>query len=186
MTMPATDPGALSMPDGGGLAVGLQLVLGRVASSTERMVQRLDEAAARRQQLPVAVPVTGSGFVPNPAAPILINLGGPQQGRQWTIRRWAVADGAAVTNAIAGTPVADLYVGKPYGPTATTGAVQQWAGHLTALPNVGLFSNEQVPVYASDQVFIVVSGATTVGQQLIASIFILDEPVASFTSTIEV
>ena len=172
-----------AVPDGGGLVAGLQLVLGRVASAQERVAAALDEAAARRAVLPVAIPLAQVGVVPNPAGSFVVDLGGPQPGRQWTLRRWAIADGGDLTSAIAGTPTADLFVGKPSG---NRGFLTQWAGRLTGLPAVALYSNEQVPVYATDHLFCIINGATTVGQQIAVGVFILDEPVASFTSTIEV
>lgn len=175
-----------AVPDGGGVGLGLQVVLGKVASASERVAAALDQAAQRKQILPVPYAITQVATIPNPAATFTIMMGGPTQGRQWTIRKWSVGDGNDVTTVIAGTDRADLYVGKPYGTNGTTGAINQWIDTMGNPPGLQHISNGEIIVYPQDKVFIVCTGMTTAGQQIAGCLWILDEVQASFTAVQEI
>jgi hypothetical protein len=174
------------VPDGGGISLGLQVTLGKVADATERMCRMLDQAAAVKAILPVPIPVVGQGVVPNPAATFTIDLGGPTQGRQWTVRRWSVADGADITNTIAGTDRADLYLGRPYGTGGGSGGIQQWLDTINNPPGLQHISNGEIIIFPPDRLFVICTGMTTVGQQIAACAFIYDEPQASSTPVFDV
>ena len=175
-------------PDTGGISIGFQATIGTLATAMQRWCDLQDKAAAVKSQLPVAIPIVSVVTVPTPAAAVVVDLGGPQQGRQWTVRRWAVADGGDTAAAIAGTTRADLFVGKPYavGAGSTRGAIQQWADTMNPLPNLRIPSNEAISVQPQDHLFVIITGATTSGQQLAVAVAILDEPQASYTAVQEV
>jgi hypothetical protein len=129
------------------------------------------------------------GSVPTPAATFIIDVGAqPQQGRQWTVRRWAVADAGDVAAAITGATRADLFVGKPFsvGVGSTRGAIHQWADATTTLPAVRIPSAGSILVQPQEHVFVTITGATTAGQQLALALTILDEPQASYSAVQEV
>jgi len=175
-------------PDGGGITLALQATLGKVATTQQRLAQALDDAAAQRALQPVAVPQVGNPGIVVAATPTIIDIGGPVSGRQWVVRRWAVADGADITNPITGATSANLYIGRPPQPSQAGihGKIHEWVDGTATLPTTRTLSSEQGVVYHSDHVFVIVLGASTVGQQILASVMILDMPVTGMTSTIDV
>lgn len=108
-----------------------------------------------------------------PAAGVLVlDLGGPQYGRQWEVTRLAVSDAGNVRTALTGT--ADWYIGKATGPTGIAGNVPLaptgWFWVFPNLPN--LVESEQV-IIPPDRLYCVIAGATS-GQVVMAKAAIRD------------
>lgn len=182
-----------SMPDpsdDSGITVQLGLTLSRVADSSERLCRRLDDMAATAALLPNWVPITSTQTVPSPAGPFVIDMGGPQPGRFWMIRNLTVSDSGSVRNAISGTTFADWYVGKPpvAGPLSTSNLVapNQWVASQSNLPQQTFVSSEQIRVWPQNHLFVVITGATTVGQQIMATSAILDVAQATYSATFNI
>lgn len=173
------------MPDGGGLAIQFGLTLGRVVDAQTRMCQQLDQLAAKQTALPNMIYLQNGAVVPAGGAAFAIDLGGPQQGRFWTVRGLGISAGDNVRTAIPGTTFCDWYVGK-YSSIVSQVPPQEWVWTQSALPKIDPFSNEQVPVLPQQHLFCVVTGASTVGQQLLAQATILDVSQASYAATFNV
>jgi hypothetical protein len=180
---PAQTPG---MPDGGGIMAGITLAIGKINSTHDRLCDALDKASARAALLPNQIPLSIAGAVPSPAGPFVIDLGGPQPGRVWMVRQLAVSDGNSVRAAVAGTVTTDWYVGKPPGGVLGASNVigpNQWVAATGAPPTIQPFSSEQIKVGPQNHLFVVITGATTVGQSLLATAIILDAPAGAFDPT---
>ena len=180
---PSAPPVVPDVPDGGGIAAGLQITLGRLASATEQLCAQQDRAARAKQLLPVPIALSGVAPVPSPAGPVVIDIGGPMAGRQWTVRRWSICAGDDVTTAITGATRADLYIGRPVG---SRGLPSQWADTNATVPGIKIPSSEAIIVLPSDHLFVIVTGASTVGQQVVFTAYILEAPQASYVAVQEV
>lgn len=138
--------------------------------------QAADEVEARRLQAlqalylasPQAVPVQNSGTVPASGV-LVIDLGAPQIGRRWIVRRLAMASAQGATGTLAGR--ADWYVGTP----AATPNPAAWQWTMAALPSVQLVTSEAIPITPGDHLFAVITTGTAT-QVAVASATILDYP----------
>lgn len=126
----------------------------------------LRDRQERYLQTPNAVPVQAGGVVPA-AGTLVLDLGGPQIGRRWLVRRLAVSNGLAVRTALTG--VADWYVGQAGGPPNPAG----WQWTMATLPSLSTFSSESIPVTPSDHLFCVITTGAA-GQVAVASATVLD------------
>lgn len=136
-----------------------------LAAMEERRLQALQ---ALYLASPQAVPVQNSGSVPA-SGTLVIDLGAPQIGRRWVVRRLAVASAAGATGTLAGR--ADWYVGS----AASVANPAAWQATMPALPAVQLVSSEAIPITPGDHLFCVISTGTA-NQVPVASATILDYP----------
>jgi hypothetical protein len=176
--MPVSDAGNRGQtpqaqdPAAPGVMAELSLTLGGLREEMHRARCDREAAIARHvANLPIAWSAWGSGVVVAATA-LVINLGGPSIGRRWVVRQLAVTDAGNVRTAIAGTVIADWYVGEPT-PFGGVPAPQQWRATMTP-PVIVDKSNEQIVITPTDQLFVVVTGATTAGQQLLATAQVQD------------
>lgn len=114
---------------------------------------------------PNGVPLQAAGIVPA-SGTLVLDLGAPQLGRRWLVRRLAVAGVPTVGTTLTGR--ADWYVGQPSSPVPGS---WQWA--MATLPSVQPFSSESIPVIPSDHLFVVITSGTS-GQGAVASATVLD------------
>lgn len=161
-------PGA---PDDGPLLAALKGWFAEQATAYRTALE--DHRLAVRQALytatPNAVPLQAGGTVPA-GGTLVLDLGAPQIGRRWIVRKLAVSNGVSVASTLTGR--ADWYVGQPPGVGQVPNpASWQWA--MAALPAVQPFSSESIPVLPSDHLYAVITTGTS-GQIAVASATILD------------
>lgn len=165
MTMPGLD-----------LSADISATLGRMDAKLDR-----DEARAIRRReiararVPQFVRIQGSGICPTPTAPFGINLGGPDPGFYWVVRR-IVVGGLAWSTTAAGT--AEVYVtglagaqgvaSSGTGSVAGVRALADLVDQASALPNKALYGNGQIQVLANESLVVVVATGTQ-AQQYVAS-----------------
>jgi hypothetical protein len=129
----------------------------------------LRDRQQRYLETPNAVPLQAGGVVPASGV-LVLDLGAPQLGRRWLVRRLAVANGLAVRTVLAG--IADWYVGQPpAGNGISNPAGWQWT--FPTLPNVSTFSSESIVAIPSDHLYAVITTGTA-GQLAVASATVLD------------
>lgn len=162
----------------------------RIDCLIEGITADRDERKAHRKRAvqPVANWVFGSAVGQQqpsmPAAGVLVlDLGGPQFGREWEVTRLAVSDAGNVRTALAGT--ADWYIGKATGQSGVAGVVPLaptgWFWVFPNLPN--LVESEQI-VTPSDRLYCVIAGAAA-GQNILAKAAIRDyNPVDQITAQV--
>lgn len=151
----------------------------RIDCLVDELTKDRDERRSRRKRAvqPVAnwvygAPV-GQAQPSMPAAGALVlDLGGPQMGREWEVTRLAVSDAGNVRTALAGT--ADWYIGKAISPSGIAGNVPvpptAWMWVFPNLPN--LVETEQV-ITPSDRLYCVITGAAA-SQNVLAKAAIRD------------
>ncbi len=125
----------------------------------------LRDRQARYAATPNAVPLQAAGVVPA-SGTLVLDLGAPQLGRRWLVRRLAVAGVPTVGTALAGR--ADWYVGQPSSPSP-----QGWEWGMATLHSVQPFTSESIPVIPADHLFVVITTGTS-GQGAIASATVVD------------
>jgi|HubBroStandDraft_4_1064222.scaffolds.fasta_scaffold05757_2 hypothetical protein len=162
----ARPPGALL-----DLLAKLHLTLGGVQAAIEEN----DKARRRLQNNPVLAPVSGTSVgVTNNVVPasgiLLLDLGGPQTGREWRVRFVNFSDAGNWATTM-GSAVAQFYVGKNTTPTAV--APQQCRWPFAVCPNAATFGSDELPVRPSDRLYCLFTGANA-GQVLQASAMIQD------------
>lgn len=154
----------------------LSVQLGRVASRLE------DDAAERRQErekararVPAVVRIQNSGIIPTPTAPFGINIGGPDAGFEWVVRR-IVVGGLTWTTTAAGT--AEVYVtglgaqwgtsGGGSGTVAGVRALADLVDQAASLPNKGYYGRDELVVKENESLVVVIQGGTA-AQQYVAT-----------------
>lgn len=166
----------------------LSALMLRIDALVTEITADRDERRARRKRAmqPVATTVTGSAVgqlqpvVPASGA-LVLDLGGPQLGREWRIVGLAVSDAGNTATACAG--VADFYVGKaipgavPLQPTA-------WRWRFPNLPNLTTFSADARTVKPADHLYCVISSGTPT-QGILAQAEVQDyDPVDMITAEV--
>jgi hypothetical protein len=156
--------------EGGGLS--LEVTLSGLRA--ELHAQRADRAARTARQAaakPVYWTATDSHFVVAGSVMVL-DLGTPTTGRRWVVRQIGASDAGSVLTAVTGAK-ADWYVGRA-GQIGQPISPAQWVAHMEVLPQLQQLSNEQITVIPNDHLFVVVNGASTVGQNVLAFARVLD------------
>lgn len=154
MTTPAPDNGADLKLD-----ADIEIGIGRALSDLDDSVKALTSAV--RVPEVIETVVYGSGL----GTDAFIDLGGPAQGRQWTIRRLGLCDPTGPGAAVAG--LAFWYAA----PVGTPGATE-WLWSMLSLPKMDTFSGEQESVKAPHHLLVQISGGSAV--PLLAQAAILD------------
>ena len=165
---------------------GLSLELTLSGLTQELQAQRLDRTqrlARRVAAEPVFWTTTDSDVVTVGSAMIL-DLGSPTTGRRWVLRQIAATDGASVLTAVTGA-MANWYVGRPAGVGQPVSPVQ-WVAHMEVLPSLQNVSNEQITVIPNDHLFVVVTGATTALQNVVAWARVLDYDMINYRSVVTI
>lgn len=132
-------------------------------ATLEQMILR--DRQQRYAATPNVVPLQAAGVVPA-SGTLVLDLGAPQLGRRWLVRRLAVAGVPTVGTALAGR--ADWYVGQPGSPSP-----QAWQWGMATLPAVQPFSSESIALIPSDHLFVIITTGTS-GQGAVASASVVD------------
>lgn len=160
--------------------------------------KRIDDAArrdeARLRNEPTNIPIYGVPFLggsnDNPVipatGPLLLNMGGPETGNRWVVKRLWVSDAGVPTATVAGA--AYFFVGQavpPSGNLATWVPVPASSGRwiFPNLPNATTFTSDAVVIKATDQLLCVITGGT-VGQSIIAQGEAINESLATPVYTV--
>lgn len=98
-----------------------------------------------------------------------LSLGGPQNGRVWSVQSITVG-GITPSTTVAGT--ADV-IQSPTNPTLTTVDLTSWRDHAATLPLIGFYTTREVELRYPDELWVVVNNGT-IGQQYIAVAWVLD------------
>ena len=166
--------------DTSGLFARLEVSLSSMTAKVAQLVDLQKRIDARAAHMPVRHPVGATGSVVS-GSKLFIDLGGPSPGRYWTTRILAVCDAGDVATAITGATAADWYVGKvpANGLIDTAG----WVYHMEAPPKVAQLTSDPVYIMAEDHLYVVVTGATTTGQQVLGKAVVWDGEQTRFTPT---
>lgn len=180
------------MPDeGASMLAQVSVSLGRLVAqiTAERSELRAMRKAALR---PATAQVTGMAVggqqaVIPASGPLVLDLGGPQTGRQWEIRGLALSDAGNAATAVSG--VANWYVGKATPITAPVAAWVPlapiaWRWTFPVLPNLVTFSSDARTVIPSDRLYCVITGGTP-AQGILATAEIRDfDPADQFIAEV--
>lgn len=121
--------------------------------------ERLDRAVRFIKPPPQQVTIPASGI-------ILASFNGPELGYQWTVRKITVADAATTSATVAGT--AWVYAGvSTGGATAILPSNLEWI--LNPLPNVAVFSADEVVLQQGENLYVNITGGTN-GQNLMIGV----------------
>lgn len=152
------------------LDAGLDVTLQTVATGIKALAQ---ETAKLARTITTATPTPRSVFA-NAVMPaggmVVLDLGGPNPGTRWNVKRFGIIRGDDATQTLGG--VANLYVGKSTIVTLTPPLIaaptEGWKWFFATLPNVIAYSDNVITVQAGNNLFAVVT-AGTVGQSVTAN-----------------
>jgi len=161
---------------GGGLSLEVTLsgLRAELAAQREERAHRVARQAAAK---PVYWTAAKSDFVVAATAMVL-DLGTPTTGRRWVVRQIGASDAGSVLTAVTAGK-ADWYVGRP-GQFGQSVSPVQWVAHMEVIPQLQQLSNEQITVIPNDHLFVVVTGATTANQNVVAFARILDYDMVTY------
>jgi hypothetical protein len=159
------------------VVAGLSLELGRLNDRYER--DRLEERRQReamRARVPMDVRFQASGICPTPTARFGLNIGGPDVGFYWLIRRLVVG-GVTFKTVAAGS--AEIYVtalagqqgAASFGPIVAGLALSDMADQFASLPTPagrGFYSNRQMVIQENENLVVLIDTGTA-GQQYVAA-----------------
>lgn len=102
----------------------------------------------------------GATFAVPVAGPLLIDLGAPQPGTRWNVKRIGVVRGDDATQALTGR--ADVYVSRVsiFSVAGQTMPAEGWKWTFATLPNVVAYSNNVITVQAGNALIVVLTGGT--------------------------
>lgn len=136
--------------------------LDAIAEKMERSAKRTEDSARLVQQAAALMPITyrrrAQGF---PASNVLVlDMGGPAQGRVWELRSMKVGSGGLPSETRAGA--AYVYAMSGATPDTVLGAASifdaiDWT---TSLPNVAFYGAGEAVVVAGERLYVVFTGAT--------------------------
>lgn len=138
----------------------------------------LRQALAARQ--PAYAPVKANGTI-DANGRLVLDLGGPQQGRRWAVRMVTFSDAGSFW-ATMGTANVAVAIGQKTGNIITPDSVR-WP--FTVTPNSASFGSDEVWVTPSDNVLLAVTSGT-VGQNVQCTAWIQDFDPAHVRTTAEV
>ena len=155
-----------------GVDADLSLSIGQL---TKRLDSDADERRKDREiaraRVPSIIRIQGSGVIPTPTAAFGINLGGPDPGFDWVVRR-IVVGGLTWSTTAAGT--AEVYVtglgaqwGTSAGGSGTVAGVRSLADLVdqsASLPNKAFYGREQLVVKESESLVVVILNGTAAQQ----------------------
>lgn len=160
------------------IGADLHATLGSLAAAqadTATALEALRRREIARARMPQVVRIQGSAIVPTPTAPVGINLGGPDPGFMWVVRR-IIVGGLAWSTTAAGT--AEVYVtglagaqgvaSSGQGSVAGVRALADLVDQSATLPNKAFYGDSQLVVLANESLVVVVATGTA-GQQYVAS-----------------
>lgn len=117
---------------------------------------------------PVYAPQFASGAIDS-SGNLVLDMGGPQQGRRWVVRMVTISDSQSFWNTMGAAKVT-LCVGQKTGNTVLPNQVR-WP--FSSAPNSATFSADQMWIVPSDNVLLSVTGGTS-AQSVQAVIWIQD------------
>lgn len=160
MTM--TEPGNLF-----DVAARLDVSIGQ----TREVLDHLRELRKPREMQPVVYRVPQSGLIPA-SGPLVLRMGGPDQGHIWHVRS-IVVGGATPTTTVAGR--ADVFVSATDLRTYTLAQVGlvDWRDQAAALPNIAFYGIGELPLRFNEELFVFFTNATP-GQTYTAAAQVLD------------
>lgn len=155
----------------------LSIQLGRVADRLDKdATERIKTREIARARVPSVVRIQNSGIIPTPTAAFGINMGGPDSGFEWVVRR-IVVGGLTWSTTAAGT--AEVYVtglgaqwGTSAGGSGTAAGVRSLADlvdQASTLPNKAFYGRDELVVKENESLVIVILSGTA-AQQYVASI----------------
>ena len=156
------------------VVAGLSLELGRMNDryDADRLAERR-KREAMRARVPADVRFQASGIIPTPTVRAGLNLGGPDAGYYWLVRRLVVG-GVTWKTTAAGT--SEVYItaltgqqGQIFSGSLITGlALSDLVDQSAALPNKAFYSNRQMIVRQNENLVVVIDTGTA-GQQYVAA-----------------
>lgn len=125
---------------------------------------------------PAYAPISASGTIASNGT-LLLDLGGPQQGRRWAVRLLAYSDASSwsttMTNAL-GT----VYIGRINTPTVVSPQFAVWP--FSTSPNAATFGSDELWITPSDHLYLYITGGN-VNQNVQVTAHIQDfDPVNTF------
>ena len=138
------------------LSAELALSIGRLDDSTKRLAKFLD---ARRGATPADLRLSASAAYPA-SGTLVLNLGSPDQGTVWILRRLVVG---GVTPGTAAAGAADVYVGAVAnisGQNPGSLELVDWVDRASSLPLVGWYGDRQVVVKAEEILWLNITAGT--------------------------
>lgn len=111
--------------------------------------------------------------------PQSIGLGGPQQGRVWSVQSITVG---GITPATVAAGTADV-IQSPSDPLQTAVDLTSWRDHADELPLTGFYTTREIELRSPDQLWVVVNGGTD-GQQYVAVAWVLDYQDGGYPATV--
>lgn len=126
-----------------------------------------------RSRVPASVRLWANAIIPSPTTRTGINLGGPDPGFYWLVRRLIVG-GVAWKTAAAGT--AEIYItglsggqgGAVTGPIISALALSDMVDQAPSLPNKAYYSNQQFMIQEQENLMVVIDSGTA-AQQYVAT-----------------
>jgi hypothetical protein len=156
----------------GALIEALGQLVASTGDLTDLITRERNERAARKRvaRLPVfatiqGVSLQGSSPTVTAGGTLLLDLGGPQIGQVWDVRRVTLSDAENWATSM-GSANAVLFTGQPNPSGVVSPQNIVWAWNV--LPNVTTFSRQQVVVQPSDHLLCYYYGGNT-GQNLLLS-----------------
>jgi hypothetical protein len=152
----------MTMTNGSGVEVdiyaGLCAQIGNLATAVQSLQanqarQDIADSATRYIKPPAAFGTlngSGDGY---------FDLGGPNAGYMWTVRRITVVDAASLTaNMGGGTAIAGIYAGNIAGAQQVATENLEWI--IGGLPNVANFSADQLVLQYGEHLYVQIANAT--------------------------
>jgi hypothetical protein len=151
-----------------GVLASLSFSMGRLADGLDLMREEMAaERLERRSYLPIdadfqatGIPVTPPGGGPVNDPTLVLDCGGPAQGRCWSVRR-IVVGGTQLATTAAGTAEVYAYAGPPDAGLPILAELQD-ATILasTPLPNIAYYNPGQVVVQPPEHLWVIFRNAT--------------------------
>lgn len=158
-------------PDDGPLLAGIRKYFDGLH---DRYQASLDEFRLKgRQQAQAAqaayAPQFATGTIPS-SGNLILDFGGPQQGRRWVVRMVTYSDAGSFWNSTSGAKFT-VCTGLSMGTGIVAPQMVRWAS--AAGPNCTSFSADQMWIIPNDHVLLSVTGGTS-GQNISATLWIQD------------
>lgn len=170
-----------------GFLADLQATLGglRDQMQQDRDWRERNRRAAKFAEMPIDRPLVGSGAYPSTGI-MAFDLGGPDMGRRWLLRRIAVG-GTTPTTTTAGR--ADVFVsavppidpvtggtggsGVLTGTALRAGCLADWRDQATSLPQVSGYTSRTIVVGPNESLWVVISSGTA-SQQYVCNAGVME------------
>lgn len=177
----------MTMTDAPGLSLDadLKVSLDLLGGSVKRLAEQQERANQLVQQAGLLQPSSRTetaADVCGSTGTLVLDLGGPAQGRLWDVRR-IVVGGATRLTAAAGT--ADVFVSAA-GKLQQPGSLLDWADEAATMPLMATYGAAELALRYPEHLFIVINGGTSTQQYLAAARVVdhMDTPTSRVTEAV--